>query len=342
MQSEDHMKTIAIRTLSLIPILCVIALYGHLPLRESGYAFDHDKTEKRLKRWAYLIGDKRYYQNASYLNRALSRLDMVSVTGFRINGVGTLSISIQKGWLDELLQLAKKYNVEVYPLITLKSVSDGMSFLSDSNARKAAVEQIRDLVTRNELQGIHIDFEYLSPDYATKLATFLGEMKPALGEKRLTMAIFPSVDFPFEYHGFHDLKLLAPHLDEIVLMCYDYHRAGTRAGPVTDLRWAESNIKRTLHFMSPDRVWLGVPAYGYIWDEKGKVSVITARRGLEMAERYKGVRHRSGTIFIEFRQGSAKKQIYFSDSETRKRMSNLAKRYTLRGTALWRLGFEDD
>jgi spore germination protein YaaH len=342
MQSEDHMKKIAIRTLSLISILCVFALYDHLPLRESGYILAHDETAKKLKRWAYLIGDKRYYQHASYLNRAFSRLDIVSVTGFRINGVGTLSISIKKGWLDELLQIAKKYNTEIYPLITLRSVSDGRIFLSNSNARKAAIVQINNFLTMYDLQGIHIDFEYLSPDYATKLAAFFREMKPALGERKLTMAVFPSVDFPFKYHGFHNLKLLACHLDEIVLMCYDYHRSGTRAGPVTDLGWAERNVKRTLQFMPPDAVWLGVPAYGYIWDELRRVSVITARRGVELAERYKAVRHRSGTIFIEFRQGGAKKQIYFSDSETRRRMSDLAQRYKLRGTALWRLGFEDD
>lgn len=293
-------------------------------------------------RWAYLIGDKKYYRNSSYLNGAFSQLDIVSVTGFRIDRRGKLSISIKGEWLGEILRRAKRYGVEVYPLIALRSVADGRRLLSSSDARKSAIVQLRDLITLKNLQGVHIDFEYLSPEYATKLSVFLKELRLAMGGKKLTMAIFPPVAFPFKYYGFHNLELLAAHLDEIVLMCYDYHRSGTEAGPVTDLGWAEKNIIKILQNMTPDRVWLGVPAYGYAWDKQGKASVITARRGVRLAERYRGVRHRSGTIYIELGQGGKKKQIYFSDSETRRRMADLARRYKLKGTALWRLGFEDD
>lgn len=340
MQRETHKKKHII-ILSLISIICIISPHRHVSI-ESDHLNAHEKSSGKLKRWAYLIGDKKHYRNSSYLDRAFSLLDIVSVTGFRIDGSGRLSISIKGEFLGEIIRRAEKHGVAIYPLVALRSVADGMRLLSDSDARKTAVAELRGFIILKNLQGIHIDFEYLSPDYATKLSVFLKELRMAMGGKRLTMAIFPPVAFPVQYSGFHNLELLAPHLDEIVLMCYDYHRSGTGAGPVTDLGWAEKNIIETLQNIPPDRVWLGVPAYGYAWDGAGKTSVITARRGVKLAKRYRGIRHRSGTIYIAFRQGGTKKQIYFSDSETRRRMAALAERYKLKGTALWRLGFEDE
>ncbi len=189
--------------------------------------------------------------------------------------------------------------------------------------------------------GLHLDFEYLPPDDAQGLATFLGELRPALGGRRLTMAIFPPVDFPGKWSGFHNLDLIGSFLDEIVLMCCDTHRPGTPAGPVVDLEWAERNVSQVLKSVGPEKVWLGVPAYGYDWAGKGGARVISVRDAAKLAEKHHAIGHASGNLYFYYRDQAGTHEVYVADRETRKRMEALAASFGLKGTALWRLGFEE-
>ena len=162
-----------------------------------------------------------------------------------------------------------------------------------------------------------------------------------MGGRRLTMAIFPPVDFPGKWSGFHNLDLIGPYLDEIVLMCYDYHRPGTPAGPVVDLEWAKRNVIRVLKSVSPEKVWLGVPAYGYDWTGKGRARVFPARDAARLAAKHHAIRHASGSLYFRYRDQAGTHEVYVADRETRNRMEALAASFYLKGTALWRLGFEE-
>ncbi len=155
------------------------------------------------------------------------------------------------------------------------------------------------------------------------------------------MAVFPQIEFPKERAGFHDLAVIGPHLDEIVLMCYDLHRQGTTPGPVTDIEWSERNIAHALKLLSPRQIWLGVPAYGYSWDASGKASALSARSGVKEATRCSAARHSSGTLYYECAGAKGLRRAWIADRHTRLLMERLAARYGLRGTALWRLGFEE-
>jgi len=221
------------------------------------------------------------------------------------------------------------------------SSSEGRALLASAESRKRAVNELAALVGNDCYAGVHLDFEYLPPDDAPKLAVFLRELRSALNGKKLTMAVFPPVHFPEKWSGFHDLKLIGPLLDEIVVMCYDYHLPGTAPGPVTDLKWAELNVVEVLKSVRPDRVYLGVPAYGYDWPKGGKTKVVSARDGVKLAAQHNAVRDASGTLHFQYAQHGETHEVYLSDLETRKRMEDLARVYGLKGVALWRLGFEE-
>ncbi len=154
------------------------------------------------------------------------------------------------------------------------------------------------------------------------------------------MAIFPQVKFPARMSRFHDLEIIAHHLDEAVIMCYDYHGAHSGPGPVTDVSWAEENIRHALRFMRPERIWLGIPAYGYLWCG-GRTEAISAKRGVPLARSHGAVRHPSGTLHATFTRGNATCILDLSDKTTREKLASLARRYGLAGIAIWRLGLED-
>ena len=156
----------------------------------------------------------------------------------------------------------------------------------------------------------------------------------------LSMALFPQIGFPAKWAGFHDYARLAPLLDEAVLMCYDLHRRGTVPGPVVSVSWAEENVRHALRHFRPEKLWLGIPAYGYAWTAGG-VEVVSARSGVRKAALYDGVRHESGCLYFEHRRGKETIKTYIADSHTRRELENLALKKKLKGTALWRLGLED-
>jgi spore germination protein YaaH len=327
-------RIVSLLLISFLPLFC---LNHHCSDKEKITSHPHENGNA-IRRWAYLLGTVPYSEQ--YLNRALTGFDYVVVTGFTFAGDGRIQQKIPLHKVQSLRALARHRGITLYPLISLKSVIAGITLLTDNRIRAGAIENLKKLVTRYQFGGIHIDFEYLHPRYAVHLATFLEELRSAMPGITLSMALFPQVDFPAQYSGFHNIEVIGPHLDEIVLMCYDYYRPGTKAGPVTDIQWAEKNILKVLQHMKPSQIWLGVPAYGYAWDERDRTTVITARRGVKLAQRYGGTRHKSGTLYFVWpRNGNVR--VYLSDATTRQRMEELARRYSLKGTALWRLGFEE-
>lgn len=103
-------------------------------------------------------------------------------------------------------------------------------------------------------RAFHLDLEHLPPEGVPKSAGFLKKLNADLNGRKLTTTVFLPHGFPAKWSSFRNLELIGPLLDEIVLMCYDYHRPGAPAGPVVDLEWAERKIARVLQSVRPEKV----------------------------------------------------------------------------------------
>ena len=101
------------------------------------------------------------------------------------------------------------------------------------------------------------------------------------------------------------------------------------------------NIQETLKYIKAEKIWLGVPAYGYMWSGTKKARAISAKSGIKLSKRYGFIRDKSGNMKIKYRKSGREILIFFSDNKMRSLMKELAARYKLAGTAMWRLGFED-
>ncbi len=325
-----------------------------------------------VEQWGYVLHTANL--SGRYWEETLPRYSVISSTGFTIQHEGALSYNadlLGRGGFA----LARKQGLTAYPLITFQNTAAGRSVLRSGTARGRAVDEIVSLIEKYDLPGVHLDFEYLPPEYSPKLGLFLEELKSRMRGRALSMAVFPQVGFPEEWSRFHrfdilsrgnleeilpdcvqpsriyeaiqlhlphvERLLLSRHLDAVVLMCYDYHRAGTPPGPVTDRDWSERNVQFALVYFRPEQVWLGMPAYGYIWPEKGRGRAVSARYGSRLAAAWGSERHGSGTVKVAYTRYGKGYTLYFADRKTRELMTELASTYRLAGTALWRLGFEE-
>lgn len=293
-------------------------------------------TKSKTSSWGYILHTSRL--DIRYLETTIPAYDVISITGFMISRKGTLEIE-SSPMRANIYAIARKHGTKVYPLFSFKSASIGHVVLHSSQLREKAAQSIIDYICKQGFPGIHLDFEYLPPEDSEQLAQLLSYLKKYFHGK-ISMAIFPQVDFPEKWSQFHDLGKISSYLDEIVIMCYDYHGPHTGPGPVTDIRWAEKNIRATMCYKKPENIWLGIPSYGYQWSGK-KVAVITARYGSILAKKYNGHRDTSGTITFSFVKANQPYTAYIADKQTRSQLFKLAGQYHLAGSALWRLGFEE-
>lgn len=292
-------------------------------------------------RWAYLLPNYLTETEDSILTKKLSSFDVLSFTGSYLDSRGNIHSSVSSEKIRKRLQkLFPKKNFLLYPLLTFRSAKEAEQFLNRKELFRKTSENILKYTQEKGYHGIHLDIENIPNHYSDSISEFV---KNAAGEMRkknlhISMAVFPEIQFRFT--GLHSLNSLKDSLDEIIIMAYDLHDRSTQAGCVTDPEWAEKNIQSALEKFAPEKIRLGIPAYGYTWAEKK--SVISAGQGKILMQGKDWKRDPSGCIEIRHSRKGKKAVTVFSDMELREKLSALASKYRLHGTALWRLGLEDE
>ncbi len=287
-------------------------------------------------RWGYLLHSSALTDN--YLDTIIPLYTVICMTGFRITEKCDIDAESPR-MMSKIKAITKKHHVTLYPLISFRSASQGHRILSSRVLREKTAVKLSNFIRAKGFAGVHLDFEYLQPEDAGKLGEFLSALRKEYSGK-ITMAVFPPIGFPEKWSRFHDLGIISSRVDEIVLMCYDYHGAHTGPGPVTDVRWAEENIKRVVERIRSSRIWLGIPAYGYRWCN-GRATPLSAREGARLTDKYSSSRDPSGTLYFNYSDSGRSCTVYISDKQTRSLLQKLSAQYGLIGTALWRIGFEE-
>jgi spore germination protein YaaH len=154
--------------------------------------------------------------------------------------------------------------------------------------RKRAIQQTLEIINSKNLDGVNIDFEYAgAPPFETtrNFTKFVTEFRNALTEMNpnLTLTVDVFADSAKKVRIW-DIDQLVDHVDHIIVMAYDFHRANSRiAAPVAPIRgspklWEYDIVKTLADFsntISLDKVILGIPYYGYEWRTTAKEKYAT-------------------------------------------------------------------
>ncbi len=293
---------------------------------------------KAAAHWGYIHYIARL--SSSYLNHNIPRYSVICLSGFTITARGSISVH-RNATFKKTVTISKKHKTTLYALITFKNIYSGIHVFKSKSSQIRFWKHLSTLIRRYKLKGIQFDFEYFTANYTAQLVAFLAETRRAFPGLHISMALFPKIDFPVKWSAFHNYKMIAAHIDSAVIMCYDYHRNHTSPGPVTSVAWAKKNIQYTLQFFKANKVWLGIPAYGYKWKDGSSRATVISNRGLQYI-RQNAVckRHHSQTLNCCYSHKGNTYNIYISDNYTRNKLYKLASDFKLKGTAMWRLGFE--
>lgn len=304
-----------------------------------------EDTGKKFKKWGYVHSNSFEKFPQSYINRMEREYDILCITGLLLRGTGQLRFE------NELINKISKAGIgkngekpRIIPMIGLSSIKDGITLLGSESSKNKSIDNINKFLISYRFKTVHIDFEGLPEDYAKSYAEYLKTLKIQLTHSgiELSIAIYPPLDFPDPNSGFHDPQLLSNNVDSIVLMAYDLHNTKTDSGCVTSETWSEKNLQEILKFFPPEKVWLGVPSYGYEWSNILKTPrVISSREANLLKKQNSFSRDSTGCIKIISKDGNRESVIFYADEELRNNLEKLSQKYNLIGTAMWRIGLED-
>ncbi|MGN6265199.1 MAG: glycosyltransferase [Ginsengibacter sp.] len=252
------------------------------------------------------------------------------------------------------LAMMKQNHLRIMPILSnfnsSKKDFDGKllhKILKDSVLQKAFIQQVIDTLSWYQLGGINVDFEELDEKSNAPLTSFQQRLYNTLHAKNMlvSMDVEPKNDD-------YDYKKLSDYNDYILLMAYDEYNGSTGPGPISAQKWIEDALSWTSDRVNPEKIILGVGAFGYSWTD-GKIDSLPLTYN-EAINRAKSVNAKiiydddSYNLHYNYITQSEddstdiqNHEVWFTDAATTFNILRFSDEFPTAGTALWRLGSED-
>ena len=105
--------------------------------------------------------------------------------------------------------------------VTMTDIEDCKAILLNADNHTEAVNEL--VAASENFNGVTIDFEGMKgAELKEGLNQFVKELKSALGNKKLYVAVHPVLKNSAEYFDAYDYKTLGEYADKIILMAHDY------------------------------------------------------------------------------------------------------------------------
>lgn len=230
--------------------------------------------------WTSVTGEQQVSVNLDSLNE-------VSPFSYEIVGAGTIKddLGINAGaWINWIAAI-QSGGVKVIPTIAWFDTGSIYNLLSNTTERRNEEDTITQLVTSNNFDGIDIDFEAMSPATRPYYSLFIEGLSERLhaDKKVLTCSVVPRtppssiyVTVPAKITYAESYPMLNEYCDEVRLEAYDQGTVdlkldatkgeGTLYAPVADPDWVTKVVQYALQYISPKKIMLGIPTYGYEYE----------------------------------------------------------------------------
>ncbi len=328
-------------------------VYGFLPY----WNMNHFQPKKGLDRLVYFA-------------LAIKADGQIAVSGK--NGQNKPAPGFQRLQSDQFLTILDQLGKNKTRVDLVFSLFDGQTakhFLRSNKAQAEFLKNLDSLILAYPISGINLDVEIPAKtgyqlrkefsQFVTKLSQHLARKPEKIN---LSLDVYAgAANKPYIW----DLKALAPKVDHIILMAYDFHRANsTTAGPVAPIfsqshQWANdisSYLKQTLQLVPAQKLILGIPFYGYRWQtvdrsaqaqtfpQSGKsltyaqITQLLTQPNPSLKKRWNQT---ALSPYISYQKDGKTYIIYYDNPRSIKYKLELVKQLDLAGVAIWALGYED-
>jgi len=272
------------------------------------------------------------------------QLNVVSPTFF---AVSDNEGNIKSIATEDYVTKAKSLGLEVWALVNDFDQNVNMyELLSHTSSRETLINNLIESALTYKLNGLNIDFEYITSDSGPHYIQFLRE----LSVKCRNNGIVLSVDnyIPAPYRKYYDMEEQGIIVDYIVLMAYDEYYAGSEvAGPVASIGFVKDAINNSLEMVPKDKLIVGIPFYTRLWKETAEGEV--SSEALAMTPAWKLVSDNAlsaewndtlGCYYVEYSKDNATYKMWLEDEKSIEEKMKLIYEADVAGVAAWKLGLE--
>lgn len=287
--------------------------------------------------------------NRATLQRSLPYLSYLALFSYGFKEDGSL-ISIDDA---ELIRLSYDYGVG--PVMVLSTIGEDGGFSTEKARSLLQSAELQETVLNNIIAamqskgyvGLDVDFEYIDADLKEEFVGFLGTAAGKLHQHGLflNVALAPktsSTQSGLLYEA-HDYKAIGSIADSVLLMTYEW---GYTYGPpmaVSPAPQVRQVVRYAVSEISPNKIYLGIPNYGYDWAlpyEKGvtKASNIGNQYAVELAARYGAVirfDESARAPYFEYRRDNVSHVVWFEDVRSIETKYAITDEFSLMGAGYW-------
>ena len=293
--------------------------------------------------------------SSAYLSFDYSALSHIAYFSYEVDTATGGYTTIHDWNTTPIVDFAHQRGTKVLLTVTNFGSSGNTEILSDSLKQKFMINTIISLLKSRNGDGVNFDFESVSNTQRVNLVNFTKRairlIKTELPASEISMAS-PAVDWA----GSWDLKTLSELCDYLIVMGYDYYWSGSStAGPVAPLEGENYNVSKTVYNyinsgVSPRKLLLGVPWYGYDWpvvnnSRKATATGAAAARiyaaANQLADSYGKIFDQTTKVqWVSYLNSSLWRQLWFDDTLSLSMKYNLVNAQNLGGIAIWALSYE--
>jgi len=217
----------------------------------------------------------------------LYKFHELSPFSYEVRADGTLidSLKITEGFWPAWLSAVHDSGVKNIPTVAWFDGAGIHKLLSNTKKRIAHEDLITKLVKDMKFDGIDIDYEAKLPETKDYFSLFIQGLAIRLHplKKTLTCTIESRTPLdsllggpPKDTRRANDYVELNKYCDEVRIMAYDQGLIdglldrkkgnGNLYAPVADPEWVKKTVQEALKYISPKKIMLGIPTYGYEYE----------------------------------------------------------------------------
>lgn len=257
---------------------------------------------------------------------------------------------------EELIAAANTSGVA--PLMHLSTLTEEGGFsnelaslvLNNADIQNRLIDNVVLTIQQKGYRGLDVDFEFVFARDAGPYAAFIRNLTQTLNPLGypVIVALAPKTSATQRgllYEG-HDYAALGAAANEVLLMTYEWGYTYSPPMAVAPLPNVRAVVEYALTEIPPEKIWLGIPNYGYDWrlpfvQGQTRATSISNRYAVQLALRYNAeiqFDERAQTPWFQYRDDQgAQHEVWFEDARSIRAKLALIPEYGLRGAGYWNL-----
>jgi spore germination protein YaaH len=211
----------------------------------------------------------------------------------------------------KIIKDLKSVNLVVIPSLgSSLSGQDLSPLFNDQDKSRDLIENLTNKLITIGADGVDVDLEGIKLSDKDKFSLFLDQLKNQMKKNNLKMSVTIHAQTETnEWEGVlgQDIKRIGEIADEVRIMTYDKHSAGSGPGAISPIKWMEEVALFNSTLIDKNKIVLGIPSYGYVWTKDGDA------KGQQFDEFYDYLK---GLNYEDSRDASSKELVVRTDDFT--------------------------